>query len=147
MKKIFTMIFGAAVLLALVITAQRGVLNLSDNGTAATSTPTSTLPYDSGIRGTVTLSPVCPVERIPPNPNCAPKPYQTLVAVFRAGDAVHAIAFGRSDASGIFSFSLPPGDYVLGAGESNLPRCDHPSVTVLPGVYASVSVSCDTGIR
>lgn len=113
----------------------------------STSTPAGILPYDSGIRGTVMLGPTCPVERIPPDPNCAPKPYQTLVVVFRASDATHALAFGRSDANGNFSFSLPPGDYTLGAGESNLPRCGHPAVTVEPNGYASATIFCDTGIR
>lgn len=112
----------------------------------ATSTG-GTAPYDSGIRGVVMLGPTCPVERIPPDPNCADKPYQTLVAIFRASDATHAVVITSSSASGAFSASLPPGDYTVGAGESNLPRCDHPQVTVLPHIYASTTVSCDTGIR
>ena len=101
----------------------------------------------SGINGTVMLGPTCPVERIPPDPNCADKPYQTRVAVFRASDPVHAVAFANSSASGTFSVSLPAGDYTLGAGESNLPRCDHPSVTVAPQTFAAATISCDTGIR
>ncbi len=116
----------------------------------ATSTPPGgegILPYDSGVRGRVMLGPTCPVERIPPDPNCADKPYETLVAIFRSSDLVHAFALMSSDADGNFSVSLPPGDYVLGAGESNLPRCDHPQVKVEPGEYTSVNISCDTGIR
>ena len=120
----------------------------------ASSTATSTgggtggiAPYDSGISGVVMLGPTCPVERIPPDPNCADKPYQTLVAIFRANDATHAVMITTSDASGTFAVSLPPGDYTVGAGESNLPRCDHPQVTVLPHTYATTTVSCDTGIR
>lgn len=119
---------------------------------SATSTGTGggaggILPYKSGVEGVVMLGPTCPVMRNPPEPQCADKPYSTLVAVFRASDTVHAFALGRSDANGRFSFSLSPGDYVLGAGESNLPRCNHPEATVGPDSYATVNIDCDTGIR
>lgn len=105
------------------------------------------LPYRSGIRGTVMQGPTCPVMHEPPDPSCADKPYQTLVAVFRASDPVHAMALLESDAEGAFSVALPPGDYVVGAGERELPRCAHVSVSVGPDTYASVTVACDTGIR
>lgn len=116
---------------------------------AATSTSGmgGILPYHSGIRGTVILGPTCPVEQNPPLPQCADKPYQTLVAVFKASDAVHAVALIESGKDGMFSVSLPPGDYTLGAGESMLPRCSHLSVTIPPDAYASTTISCDTGIR
>lgn len=107
----------------------------------------SILPYNSGIRGTVMLGPTCPVERIPPDPACADRPYQTLVAVFRANDPVHAFLFAKSDEEGAFSVTLPPGEYTLGAGESNLPRCDHPRVTVEPIGFSTTTIFCDTGIR
>ena len=104
-------------------------------------------PYQSGITGSVMLGPTCPVERNPPDPACADKPYATLVAVFRASDPAHPFALGQSAADGSFSFDLPPGDYTLGAGESNLPQCNHPSVTVPAEGYATTTISCDTGIR
>ena len=84
----------------------------------------------------------------PPEEQCADKPYQyALVAVFRANDPVHAYAIVKADAQGKFQVSLPPGEYTLGAGESNLPRCDHPRASVGPAGYAVVNISCDTGIR
>lgn len=101
----------------------------------------------SGIRGAVMLGPTCPVERIPPDPRCADKPYQTLVVVFRRDDPARPVALTKSGADGAFSFSLPPGGYILGAGEKMLPRCVRPEVTVLPGAYASTTIECDTGIR
>jgi hypothetical protein len=105
------------------------------------------LPYDSGVRGTVMVGPTCPVERMPPDPNCADKPFQTLVTIFRANDLTHAFVLTQSDANGRFSAALPPGDYVLGAGEAALPDCDNPTVSVEPRGYASVVISCDSGIR
>src|SRR5258706_9652825 len=35
----------------------------------------------SGITGRVTLSPTCPVETVPPDPKCAPKPYSTSIYI------------------------------------------------------------------
>jgi len=107
----------------------------------------SILPYQSGVKGKVMLGPTCPVERIPPDPNCADKPYKTTVVVFRANDPVHPFVITTSDADGNFSASLPPGKYTLGAGENKLPRCDHPEVTVSPNIFTSATIFCDTGIR
>jgi len=105
------------------------------------------LPYNSGILGTVTIGPTCPVMREPADPNCADKPYSTVVVAFRANDPVHPFAITQSDATGAFEFSLPPGDYVVGAGESNLPRCAQTPAAVGPSGYTEVVVWCDTGIR
>ncbi len=111
--------------------------------------PTATsVPPGSGIRGKVLLGPTCPVERNPPDPNCADRPYQTTVIVIRAEDPTHIFLVTKSDASGIFAVSLPPGQYTLGAGEAKLlPRCDHPLVTVTQNMVASATIHCDTGIR
>jgi hypothetical protein len=136
-----TVIFFVAIVL---IVAAGGVYWYIAQTKQTTTSATST---DSGIRGVVTLGPTCPVERIPPDPNCADKPYQTLVTIFRTSDPTHALLLVNSDASGKFSASLPPGEYTLGAGESKLPRCDHPQVTVEPHTFVSMIVSCDTGIR
>jgi len=101
----------------------------------------------SGIRGKVMLGPTCPVERIPPDPGCADKPYAAPVTIFHANDLTHAFLYAQSDANGMFSASMPPGEYILIVGEKNLPRCDQPQVTVLPHIFASTTISCDTGIR
>ena len=115
-------------------------------GTVGTSSE-GIAPYQSGLKGTVVLGPTCPVETNPPNPACADKPYSTLVTIFPASDPVHAVVITHSDESGAFAVQLPPGDYTIGAGESDLPRCGHPAITVPPTGYVSVTVSCDTGIR
>jgi hypothetical protein len=114
-----------------------------------TSTPSGggILPYQSGIQGIVMLGPTCPVERMPPDPNCADKPYSALVAIFRTSDPVHAVVITRSDAQGHFQASLPPGSYTVGAGESNLPRCPQTPATVGPSGYTQITIMCDTGIR
>ena len=105
------------------------------------------LPYDSGVRGQVLLGPTCPVERMPPDPECAGKPYATGISVYRAGAGTPFVQ-GKSDATGYFQFSLPPGEYVLRArGGAVMPTCSEIAVTVQASEYVSVTVSCDTGIR
>src|ERR1035437_9718286 len=50
--------------------------------------PTVSSTYQSGISGTVLLGPTCPVERIPPDPQCAPKPYSTSINILKSGSTV-----------------------------------------------------------
>lgn len=102
---------------------------------------------NSGVRGTVSLGPTCPVERIPPDPACADKPYAAAILVYRAGSGTPFI-IGNSDMSGAFQFSLPPGSYTINAGSGKtLPRCTPVNVIVPTDGYASTTISCDTGIR
>jgi hypothetical protein len=119
----------------------------------STTTATSTtggggiLPYNSGVRGEVVLGPTCPVERIPPDPACAPRPYATAISVYSTGSN-NPFVIGNSNASGAFQFSLSPGSYVLKAsGGAVLPRCRETSITVAPDTYATTTIYCDTGIR
>lgn len=112
-----------------------------------TPCPTTIAPYKSGVRGTVLLGPICPVERIPPDPACAEKPYATTITVRHTGSSA-TFATGKSDATGAFEFSLPPGSYTLTAsGGTMLPRCNPIDVTVAASEYITADISCDTGIR
>jgi uncharacterized protein (UPF0179 family) len=112
-----------------------------------TSCPTTIAPYKSGVRGNVLLGPTCPVERIPPDPACAEKPYATTITVRHTGSST-TFATGKSDAAGTFEFSLPPGSYTLTAsGGTMLPRCNPIDVTVAASEYITANISCDTGIR
>src|SRR3990167_4591874 len=108
------------------------------------------LPYVSGVNGIVILGPTCPVERIPPDPGCADKPYKTMINVFRLNNQANVFLSTSSDADGRFSVSLPPGEYILKAGNNNSmlpPSCSPLQVAIEPNSYTSVTISCDTGIR
>ena len=70
---------------------------------------------DAGtIHGTVTIGPLCPVERIPPDPACRPTPelYSTVQVVIRAasGDELGRVPL---DATGSYSVALDPGTYLV----------------------------------
>jgi hypothetical protein len=114
---------------------------------AAATTGAGIAPYTSGVQGTVSLGPTCPVERMPPEPSCADKPYATTIVVHRLG-ANTVFATATSDAAGGFKISLPPGSYTLTAGNgSMLPRCTSVMAEVGSTGYVTANISCDTGIR
>ena len=106
------------------------------------------VPQGTGILlGSVTLSPTCPVERIPPDPQCSPKPYVTGVKVLYSGGTKIAVT-GETGSDGSFKFSLAPGMYVVeAAGGTVYPRCSPVSTQVMKGTSTTIAISCDTGIR
>ncbi|MEA2685603.1 MAG: Carboxypeptidase regulatory-like domain [Actinomycetota bacterium] len=115
-----------------------------------TTTTIAALGSESEVRGTVRFSPVCPVERIPPDPACAPRPGAADVELVRADGTVAANATAGED--GDFAVPVPPGTYTVRAsvpGRSIGGGCqtDPAEVTVAPASSATVAVTCDTGIR
>lgn len=107
------------------------------------------LPATSTISGQVTTSPTCPVERMPPEPQCSPKPYATSIHIREMGKS-SIIKTIQSDNSGAFGTDLPAGSYELDAltvHNANLPRCTKETVLVKAGQNSVQNISCDTGIR
>jgi len=99
------------------------------------------------VRGRVILSPVCPVEKMPPDPACAPRPYQTTVEAFLI-DGTERIETVQSLSDGSFIFKLPYGDYYLETvGGEVFPRCETVNLKLNVPILNSVSIFCDTGIR
>ena len=106
-------------------------------------------PNNSGVRGTVLLGPTCPVMREPPNPNCADKPYMTIVQVIAIGSPKSSpFATVETDKEGRYKVMLPPGEYGLQAiGGVPFPSCGTKNITIKPDVMLETDLSCDTGIR
>jgi len=100
-----------------------------------------------GVEGTVLQGPTCPVERIPPDPNCADKPYigATVTAKNVSGDEYT----GKTGADGKFRVVVPAGSYTVTVAPINiLPRCEEKQdVAVEAGKFTNLEISCDTGIR
>jgi hypothetical protein len=111
---------------------------------------TKQLPGNGNVVGHVVLGPVCPVERIPPDPACAPRPYKTTMNIWSkwTGSSYQPVP---TDANGIVKLSLPPGAYSmavsLAANGSPFPRCSVVKISVLAKKTQNVTVNCDTGIR
>lgn len=103
----------------------------------------------SGVEGTVRISPVCPVEQDPPDPACAPRPAGAEIRLLRDGAVV---ASGRAGDDGDFQIDVRPGRYVIEATRPGFAvgsgcQVDPGVVDVAAGVYSTVSVMCDSGIR
>lgn len=107
------------------------------------------LPDATGVRGTVTAGPTCPVVRNPPDPACADRPVAGAVLVFRdaAGTEVARVT---SAADGTFAVELAAGAYrVTAEPKDGLMGTPAPmDVSVEAGQpMTKLNVSYDTGIR
>jgi hypothetical protein len=106
------------------------------------------VPGATGVRGTVTAGPTCPVETIPADPACAPRPVAGAVLVFTDADG-REVKRVTSAQDGSFAIELPPGVYqVMAQSVEGLMGTPAPmEVEVGPGQPAELQVSYDTGIR
>jgi hypothetical protein len=110
--------------------------------------PSASATARTGIAGTATAGPVCPVERVPPDPSCAPRPVADAEIVIRDPSGSE-IARARTGADGAFFVAVAPGTYqvepqpVQGLMGTPGPQ----GVTVDAGRDVTVDVVYDTGIR
>ena len=110
--------------------------------------PNAAAARGTGIAGVATAGPVCPVEQVPPDPDCAPRPVAGAVVVIR--DAASAeVARVTTAADGTFFAELRPGVYVVEPqpAEGLMGVAEPQSVTVVDGVATTVQLGYDTGIR
>ena len=129
-------------------------LGLLASGCAGTPTQASPTPvpvpaaHRTGIGGVATAGPVCPVEKNPPDPACAPRPVPGAVLVIRdvSGSEVARVTTG---ADGAFVADLAAGGYVVEpqAVDGLMGTAGPQSVTVNDGVVSTIQIGYDTGIR
>jgi len=102
----------------------------------------------TGVRGLVLAGPVCPVERIPPDPGCAPRPVEGAVLIVRGADGAEA-GRAQTDGRGFFELPLDPGSYTLEPQpvEGLMATAAPLSFTVEDGASTPLTVEYDTGIR
>ena len=120
-------------------------------GAAASPSPTATASpsaAQSGVRGRAVAGPVCPVETVPPDPNCAPRAVAGAVLIVRDGSG-HEVARGTTDADGNYVISLPPGSYTVDPQEVEglFTKAETATVQVPAGGFAQLDWAYDTGIR
>ena len=99
----------------------------------------------SGIEGTVTIGPQCPVEQA--GSPCPDAPYVAAITVSSDGDMVEE---GRSDADGRYRITLAPGTYTVVAGPLDgmgIATGAPVEVVVTDGSFARIDLSVDSGIR
>jgi hypothetical protein len=110
---------------------------------------TTTTPHGMAVLyGRVTVSPTCPVERNPPDPNCAPHPYVTDVTAYDTPAGTTIAATTKTTSNGTFVLDLMPGNYIIRATSGQVyPRCNDVSLTLTPNSSSTLAISCDSGIR
>jgi hypothetical protein len=99
----------------------------------------------TGIYGSVTAGPTCPVER--PDQPCPPRP--VAAEIDAAGSDGVTVGSTHTDGNGNYRMTIAPGTYTVSAATgSTYPRCPSKSgVVVANGSATRADISCDTGIR
>lgn len=104
----------------------------------------------SGIAGRVVAAPTCPVETVPPQPQCAPKPLVARLRIHRAGSRFPSTVL-RTGVNGRFQIRLAPATYVVEPLRQNgslYPRPPAPvQVRVDAAHFTHITITYDTGIR
>ena len=112
-------------------------------GSAARSVPPGT-----GLAINAAAGPVCPVERVPPDPACAPRPVAgaTVLVLDSQGKTVATVVL---DDKGLASVPLAAGSYVVQAQPANglMGTPEAQNVSVVAGAMTPVLLAYDTGIR
>ncbi len=108
--------------------------------------PTVTPNINSGITGTVSIGPTCPVQRVD-DPSCDDKPYQFGEFIITQGIKAEEVMRFTTNDKGQYAVSLPAGNYTIesasqvGIGQQLF------DVTVKAGVVTEFDFTLDTGIR
>ena len=102
----------------------------------------------TGIEGSVTVGPQCPVIGPDTGVECDDRPYQGTVVV-RNQDGASEVTRFTAQGDGTFQVTLAPGTYRLVPlpGPNGLPIADQQTIEVVSGELSQVQILFDTGIR
>jgi hypothetical protein len=105
------------------------------------------------LMGKISIGPLCPVETIPPDPNCLPTlaTYKSWASAVWALDKSSKIATLDPKLDGTYEVVLPTGNYIIdfdatrtnNVGGANLPS----TISIANGDTTSFNINIDTGIR
>lgn len=104
------------------------------------------------LEGVISIGPICPVERVPPDPTCLPtaETYKAYPVSIFTSDGKRKIIQLNPSLDGSFSTELPPGNYLVileraqnFIGGSNLPV----EVSISTQDKTLLNINIDTGIR
>jgi hypothetical protein len=105
------------------------------------------------LKGKILIGPICPVERIPPDPACLPtmETYKSWATAVWAVNKKSKAATINPKLDGTYEIDLPAGNYVVdfevsrtfGVGSSNLPK----AISIANKDTTTLNINIDTGIR
>ncbi|MFZ0280664.1 MAG: hypothetical protein WAL29_03380 [Bacteroidales bacterium] len=108
---------------------------------------------DAGfLEGKISIGPLCPVEKDPPDPGCLPTAdtYKAYPVAVWTSDARRRITLLKPSLDGSYRTDLEQGTYLIVLekgvsfiGGSNLPV----EITILPDNITNLNIEIDTGIR
>jgi hypothetical protein len=107
---------------------------------------------DGFLKGIITIGPLCPVERIPPDPGCLPtaETYKAYPVAVWTSDGKDKVTQIIPELNGSFKTALPSGSYRVvleknqnRIGNSNLPV----EVSIISKDTTILNIDIDTGIR
>lgn len=104
------------------------------------------------LSGVISIGPICPVEKIPPDPGCLPtaETYKAYPVNVYSSDGKNKIAHLNPSLDGSYTSEIPAGNYLVvlekpqnNIGGSNLPA----SVSINSKDTTKLYINIDTGIR
>jgi hypothetical protein len=103
------------------------------------------------LEGKISIGPICPVETVPPSPECLPnaETYKAYPVGVWTDDGKRRVALIMPALDGSYSIGLVPGQYLIkldkdyGIGRSNLPV----KVEISTIKNTILNINIDTGIR
>ncbi|TDD99660.1 hypothetical protein [Flavobacterium cellulosilyticum] len=111
----------------------------------------STQNTDKGfLEGKITIGPLCPVETIPPKPECQPtsETYKNWPVFVWTADKKNKVVLIEPDLNGNYKVDLPIGTYVVDLDMQHYFGKNLPAIVVISSNKTTVlEVSIDTGIR
>ena len=102
------------------------------------------------LKGKVTIGPICPVERIPPDPNCQPTEatYRAWQIAVYTLDKKTKIAQIEPNLDGSYQVGLPAGDYLVDFEQEHMFGRSLPTTVIIKKDETKVlNIDIDTGIR
>lgn len=109
--------------------------------------------YETGfLKGKISIGPLCPVEKDPPDPACIPtaETYKAYPVSIWSADGKSRIASLNPSIDGAYGIELNQGSYLVklenvqtAIGGSNLPTV----VIIFPNHDTELNIGIDTGIR
>jgi hypothetical protein len=114
----------------------------------STGVPSPSAAPGTGLAISAVAGPTCPVETIPPDPACAPRPVPGATVIILDGQG-KSVATVVLDTQGAAIVTLPAGNYVVQPqpAEGLMGTAESMNVAVVNGTLTPVVLSYDTGIR
>ncbi len=102
------------------------------------------------LEGKITIGPLCPVEKFPPDPRCQPTEatYKAWPIAVYTFDKKTKVAQIEPLVNGTYKVELPIGEYVVDLEKQHMFGKNLPAaVTIKKGEITTLNIDCDTGIR